>query len=269
MKTAGDRQLAGLTNEGLIARLREAMEGGEDAPSLTTLREAIIARNVGLVKSIARGFVHSGEPLEDLTQVGYIGLLSAVLNFDLSRGNRFSTYATYLIKGEIRHHIRDKHATIRIPQWVQTMNRRVKQAEETLFQEKGRPPTLDELSERLEISGEQLTELLRGREAMTYVSIDEKRREEDPRPVAPRLASVGARGGTGVAFDVRMRIVVAIEELADIQRQVIEGLFYEGKTQSEVGSELGMSQRQVSRMKARILKEMKERLDDEDPETDG
>ena len=104
--------------------------------SPSELRAEVVNRNVGLVKSIALKLLSSGEPLDDLIQAGYIGLLNAVSNFDLDRSNRFSTYASYLIQGEIRHYIRDKHATIRIPQWVQTMNRRIKEAEEDISSSK-------------------------------------------------------------------------------------------------------------------------------------
>jgi RNA polymerase sigma-B factor len=250
-------ELTDLNNEDLISALREATTGqsGEHSPS--ELRAEIVNRNIGLVKSIALKFLSSGEPLDDLIQAGYIGLLNAVSNFDLDRSNRFSTYASYLIQGEIRHYIRDKHATIRIPQWVQTMNRRIKEAEEHIFQQQGRPPTLTELSAMVGLREEQVRMLLRSRESMTYVSIDQDRRSGDPNPAPPTTERLFDRS-EGLPFDIRMRILAAIERLSDIQQSVIQGLFYQGKSQSEVGKELGISQRQVSRMKDHILTEMRE-----------
>ena len=250
-------ELADLNNEQLIGALHQATVGtsGEHSPS--ELREEIVNRNVGLVKSIALKFRSSGEPVDDLIQAGYIGLLNAVTNFNLDRNNRFSTYASYLIQGEIRHYIRDKHSTIRIPQWVQTMNRRIKEAEEHIFQQQGRPPTLAELASRVELNEEQVRMLLRSRKSMTYVSIDQNRRSEDPNPSPPTTERLIV-GSEGLPFDIRMRIVATIEQLSDIQRLVIQGLFYQGKSQTEVGKELGISQRQVSRMKERILTEMRE-----------
>ncbi len=255
--------LASSTSEELIRRLRKTDKTDQAPSDVVALQEEIVRRNVGLVKSIAVRFVHSGEPLDDLIQAGYIGLLNAVTNFDLAKETRFSTYATHLIRGEIRHHIRDKHTTIRIPQWVQTMNRRIKEAEEALFQEAGRPPTLGELGRRLDLTSEQVAALLRGRESMTYVSIDQERRGSDPNPGLPVVERLMPRSD-GPPHDVRMRILVAIERLSEIQRQVIQGLFYHGKSQSEVGDELGISQRQVSRMKDRILSEMKDNLEGRD-----
>ncbi|MDD5219392.1 MAG: sigma-70 family RNA polymerase sigma factor, partial [Candidatus Bipolaricaulis sp.] len=179
-----------LNNEELIGLLRRMDPAGRTDGDALRLREEIVSRNIGLVKSIAAKFLSSGEPLDDLIQAGYIGLLNAVANFDLARNTRFSTYATYLIQGEIRHFIRDKHAPIRVPQWVQTMNRRIKEAEEALFKEHGRAPTLAELAGSLDLTTDQLAALLRGRESMTYVSIDRDRRSTDPNPSPPSLDEV-------------------------------------------------------------------------------
>ena len=264
MDGTSGRPLASLSNEDVIRLLQETKRKKPDSTrhGVVALQEEIVRRNVGLVKSIAIRFVHSGEPLDDLIQAGYIGLLNAVTNFDLAKETRFSTYATYLIRGEIRHHIRDKHATIRIPQWVQTMNRRMKEAEEAFFQEEGRPPTLAELAERLELSEEQAAAILRGRDSMTYVSIDKERRSSDPNPSPPSIESLMPTSDN-LSHEARMRVLVAIDKFTEIQQQVIRGLFYQGKSQSEIGDELGISQRQVSRMKERILSEMKGKLQGE------
>ncbi len=253
------QKLAMLSNEELIELLRRIVKGASTASDLSLLREEIVKRNIGLVRSIALGFLNSGELFDDLVQAGYIGLLNAVTNFDLARNTLFSTYASYLIRGEIRHYIRDKHTTIRIPQWIQALSRKVKEQEEAFFQEYGRPPTLAELAERLEISEAQLIELLRGRKAMSYVSIDQERRRHDPNPALPTIESLRPRDEDRNR-ELHMRISVAIEELAEIQRQVISGLFYHGKSQEQVGEELGISQRQVSRMKWQALKKVKGKL---------
>ena len=256
-------ELTDLNNEQLIDALRRAIAGELEERSPSELREEIVNRNVGLVKSIALKFRSSGEPLDDLIQAGYIGLLNAVSNFDLARSNRFSTYASYLIQGEIRHYIRDKRSTIRIPQWVQVMNRRIKEAEEAIFQQEGRPPTLSELAGKVELREEQVRMLLRGRESMMYVSIDQDRRSGDPNPTPPTTERLMAES-EGLSFDIRMRILTAIEQLTDIQQRLIQGLFYQGKSQSEIGKEMGISQRQVSRMRKGILSELREAYQPED-----
>lgn len=245
-----------LENEEILARL-----GNASGAERTALEEEIVTRNVGLVKSIALRFTLSGEPLDDLIQAGYIGLLNAVSNYSLAHNARFSTYASHLIQGEIRHYIRDRHSTIRIPQWVQTMNRRIKEAEETFFQTEGRPPSLAELATALELKPPQLAALLRGRDAMTYVSIDRERRSSDPNPALPTLEEVIPDASPdGLSADLRMRIAIAIDRLATMQQDVVRGLFYHGKSQSEIGADLGISQRQVSRIKDRALGELRDAL---------
>ncbi|HDL86174.1 MAG TPA: sigma-70 family RNA polymerase sigma factor [Candidatus Acetothermia bacterium] len=249
-------RFANLSNERLIELLRHVSEKNGDSAYVSHVREEIIERNVGLVRSIAASFLNSGELLEDLVQAGYIGLLNAVTNFDLARNIRFSTYASYLIKGEIRHYIRDKHSTIRIPQWVQAMGQKLKEVEEAFFQENGKPPRIGEIASRMDLTEEQVVELLRGRKAMSYVSIDEERRSQDPHPPAPSITSM-YKGAARPPSDIHMRIAITIDKLAQMQQQVIRGLFYQGKTQAQIGKELDMSQRQVSRMKEQALREVK------------
>jgi len=245
-----------LENEEILSRLRAP---GLRAADRAALEEQLVARNVGLVKAIAVRFAVSGEPVDDLIQAGYIGLLNAVTNFDLAHNTRFSTYATHLIQGEIRHHIRDRHGTIRIPQWVQTMNHRIRQAEDAYFKEHGRPPSLRALAQALELTDAQLAALLRGRDAMTYVSIDQERRASDPNPTLPTLEEV-LPDSTAFPLETRVRVLAAIERLAEMQQRIVRGLFYQGKSQSEVGQELGISQRQVSRIKGRAIDELRQAL---------
>ncbi len=247
---------ANLSNERLIKLLRHVSQRNGDSAYSSHVREEIIKRNVGLVKSIASSFLNSGEMFDDLVQAGYIGLLNAVTNFDLARSIRFSTYASYLIKGEIRHYIRDKHSTIRIPQWVQAMEQKLKEVEEDFFQQNERPPRIEEIASQMDLTEEQVVELLRGRKAMSYVSIDEERRSQDPHPPAPSITSM-YKAAARPPSDIHMRIAVTIDKLAQMQQQVIRGLFYQGKTQAQIGKELNISQRQVSRMKEQALHEVK------------
>ncbi|MCI2426139.1 sigma-70 family RNA polymerase sigma factor [Candidatus Acetothermia bacterium] len=244
------------TTEELLCDLKQAT----DPAAISTLREEIVSHHIGLVKSIATEFRSSGEPLDDLIQTGYIGLLSAVANFDPARGIKFTTYATYLIKGEMRHYIRDKCLTIRIPQWIQTLNNKIKQEEARFFQEQGRPPTIAELAQLLNLTTEGIAEVLKARDTMTYISIDQERREHDPRPPLIDISKIRSSQNTDFPLEHRMEIITAIESLTQIQRDIVTGLFYESKSQQELGKELNLSQRQVSRLKAQLLNKIKERL---------
>lgn len=244
------------TTEELLYDLKKTT----DPAAISTLREEVVSRHIGLVKSIAAEFRSAGEPLDDLIQTGYIGLLSAAANFDPARGTKFTTYATYLIKGEIRHYIRDKYSTIRIPQWIQTLSNKMKQEEERFFQEKGHPPTIAELAQSLNLTTEGIAEVLKARDTMTYISIDQERRQYDPRPLALDISKIYSRQNTDFPIERRMEIIAAIENLTQIQRDIVTGLFYERKSQQALGTELNLSQRQVSRLKTQLLDKIKERF---------
>lgn len=247
---------------------REKGEAGSDSEieelkdRISNLKEQLIEQNIGLVKSIAGDFTHSGIDFEDLRQAGYIGLLNAVENYDQNAGAKFSTYATHLIKGEVRHQIRDEQPSVHIPQWVKRLNKKIKDAEERIYQETGEFPTIEELSEDLNIEEEGIREVLKARDSMTYVSIDRERRESDPRPEYIDYEKIKSKHEEDLPLEFRVRIADAIEKLTDVQQQVVQGLFYEARTQKEVGKDIGTSQRQVSRIKSRVLDELKDELDE-------
>lgn len=253
MEELGERSI-----EELIEELQRARERGESERA-RGLEEDIIRRSSWLVETIAREFTNSGEPLEDLVQAGYIGLLNAIHNFDLSRGTKFNTYASHLIRGEIRHYIRDKHGMVRVPQWLKALNRRIDEVREEFYKRHGRFPTLGELAEGLNMTEEGLREALKARDSVTYVSIDRERRELDPHPEID-FEKIRSLRDDPFPWEERVRIAVAIDRLNELQQKIIKGLFYEEKTQEELGRELGISQRQVSRLKDKILKELGELL---------
>ncbi|MFQ5794930.1 MAG: sigma-70 family RNA polymerase sigma factor [Candidatus Bipolaricaulia bacterium] len=231
------------------------------------LEQIIIERHIGLVKSIAKQFLISGEDYDDLIQAGYIGLLNAIHNFDPDRGVKFITYATHLITGEIRHHIRDRHQLIKIPRCLQRLNKRIAEAQERLFKENGRLPSLDELSDELNVAREGIIEALKTRKSMYYISIDQGCREDDPKPsVDISKIRSNRRESDQLPIEDRIGIALIVEkQLSDIQQRVIEGLFYEGKTQKEVGEEIGYSQWYVSKLKTKIVNEIRRLLQDGTP----
>ena len=246
------------STEELLGKLREAEAKGDEEQA-EAIREELVRRHTGLVRAIAAEFSFTGEPFDDLVQAGYLGLLGAVANFDLARGTKFSTYATHLIKGEIRHYIRDKHGSVHVPLWIRSLASKVTEAQDHLYQTLGRPPTLEEIARHLGVKPGAVREALKARDAMTYVSLDAERRAYDPRPRFD-LEEVLAEEKGELPLEVRLRIATAVERLSELQRRIIEGLFYQGKSQSEVGKEVGLTQRQVSRLKERILKELKQQL---------
>jgi len=260
------------SNEELLEEIKKLEAQKEEAENdsefseineeLGDLKDQLIEQNIGLVKSIAGDFTHSGLDFEDLRQAGYIGLLNAVENYDLNEGAKFSTYASHLIKGEVRHHVRDEQPSVHIPQWVKRLNKKIKKAEERIYQETGEFPTIEEISNELNIEEEGVREVLKARDSMTYVSIDRERRESDPRPEYIDYEKIRSKHKEDLPLEFKVRIADAIEKLTEVQQQVVKGLFYEEQTQEEVGEDIGTSQRQVSRIKSRVLDQLKDQLEE-------
>lgn len=266
------------SNEEMLQRIKGLQEMSEkdyDDPEdterrVSKLKNKLIEKNIPLVKSIAGDFTHSGLNYEDLTQAGYIGLLNAAENFDLSKDTKFSTYATHLIKGEIRHHIRNNEPSVHIPQWIKRLNREVKKAEQKIYKDTGEFPTVSELSDELNIEEEGIREVLKARDSMNYVSIDRERRESDPRPEYIDYEKIKGKHDENLPLEFRVRIAEAIDKLTEVQKQVVNGIFYEDRTQAEIGEDIGTSQRQVSRIKYRVLDELKDYLNkDDESESSG
>ena len=261
-----------MSNEEIIKKIKALQEEMENKKAdkhaleeeIEKLKNRLIEENIGLVKSVASDYLHSGLDFEDLSQAGYLGLLNAAQNFDLNRGTKFSTYATHLIKGEIRHFIRDNQPVVHVPQWIKNLSNKVQKTQQEIFNKTGDFPTISELAEELNIEEKGIREVLKARDSMTYVSIDQKRREDDPRPEYIDYEAIKSKYDEDFPIEYKVRVAQAIDKLSDVQQKVIDGLFYKGNTQEEVGDRIGTSQRQVSRIKKRILKELKEEIG-EDP----
>ena len=212
-----------------------------------------------LVRSIASKFLNSGEMLEDLEQIGFIGLINAFNLYNDSRGVKFETYATWLISGEIRHFIRDKHQSIKIPRWMSDLNRKINQFVIDFKYEKKRFPTMAEISGRFNIKEEGLEEVFKAREAAQLVSLDQERRNEDINN-QPRYEKIKSRNYQNFKLPLEDIIVLrnAISKLKEIQKKVIYYLFEMDLTQKTTAKKLGISQRKVSRIKESALRDLKD-----------
>jgi RNA polymerase sigma-B factor len=191
-------------------------------------REELLRLAIPLVEAVVRdAFSTSGFTADELFRPGYLGLLNAVYNFDLSRGQPFVTYAENLIKGEVRGHIRDQAARVAVPQWMHDLNRQIERAQARLLRELGRLPTLAELADFVNITEDGIAEIFKAREALCYVSIDAQQREQDP---APRIDIDRIRSVRAVPFPIehRVRIASALERLAELQQNLVQHLFDPG-----------------------------------------
>jgi len=215
-----------------------------------------------LVKNIAYKFKNSGEPLEDLEQVGYIGLINAINLYHQNRGIKFITYATWVISGEIRHYIRDKHQIIKIPGWMLKLNRKIDEFIIYYKKENNRFPSLSEISEELNLTEEGIKEILKAREAVQIVSLDQEKRKysSDSYPKIEKIKSKNYESFKLPMEDI-ITLRIAFGKLKELQRKVIYYIFEKDLTQTKIARKLGLSQRQVSRIKKSALKELKEDIE--------
>ena len=214
------------------------------------------------VKSIAYKFKNSGEPLEDLEQVGYIGLINALNLYNQNRGVKFKTYATWLISGEIRHYIRDKHQVIKIPSWMLKLNKKIDEFIISYKKENNKFPSLSEISEKFNLTEEGIKEILKARDAVQIVSLDQEHRKYDSDSTL-KIDKIKSKNYQ--TFKLPMEDIVtlktAFSKLKNLQQKVIYYIFEKDFTQTKTAKKLAISQRQVSRIKNEALKSLKKELE--------
>lgn len=241
----------------LFVKLSELPEG----PERQSLRATLLERYQPLVTSIVLRYRDRGEPVEDLLQVGRLGLVHAIDRFDLSRGVKFITYATSTILGEVKRYFRDQSWGLKVPRRLQELNLSIRKLAERLSQELGRSATIEELARAVGETEERTLEALElGRRAHDLLSLDRLANLEEDRPaVVERIA------GAETASD-RLRemadLRTVLEQLPPRLRDILTWKFIEGYTQVEMARRLGISQMHVSRLQARALKMLRQQLKD-------
>jgi RNA polymerase sigma-B factor len=219
-------------------------------------REELIEQYLPLVRSLARRYANRGEQLEDLVQVGSIGLIKAIDRFDVDRGVELTTYATPNIIGEIKRHFRDKGWSIRVPRGLQELNVRLSQLLERLTVELERSPTIAELAEAADVTEEEVLEALESGQAYTTVSLSAPSGGGDEGELDP-LESLGElEHGYDVSED-RAVLAPGLDILDERERRIIHLRFWEGLTQSQIAQQVGISQMHVSRLIRRSLEKVR------------
>jgi RNA polymerase sigma-B factor len=225
-----------------------------------TLREELVGLHLPLVEYLARRFRNRGEPLEDLIQVGTIGLLKAIDRFDLDREVEFSTYATPTIVGELKRHFRDKGWAVRVPRRVQELHLRVTRVVDDLSLELGRPPTYAEVAGRAGVSEDEVVEAIDAGSAYRSASLDAGRSDDEDSPGL--LGQLGSADAELDRAERRAALSPLIAGLPEREQIMLYLRFYEGMTQSEIAKRLGISQMHVSRLLTRSLDQLRRRAGD-------
>lgn len=216
----------------LFRRFKE--EGDMDA------REKLVMSHLNLVRFIANKFKNRGEPIDDLIQVGYLGLLKAIDRFDPSRGLEFTTFATPTIMGEIKRHFRDKGWSVRVPRRLQELSAKVNQATDTLTSQLQRSPTIAEIADYLDATVDEVLEAMESSSAYSSVSLEAPSGADDDD--TPSVIDRYATEDSDLAFtDDRIIIEEALASFSPRERDVIEMRFLKGMTQIEIAEKLGIS----------------------------
>ena len=228
-------------------------EGDRDA------RERALVELMPLVRALASRYAGRGEPLEDLVQVGALGLVKAVDRFDVDRGVEFSSYAVPTIVGEIRRHFRDKAWAMHVPRRVKELSVRLSRVLDELTTDLGRSPTIAELAEAAGAEEEEVIDALDSAHAYSTRSLHAPFDEGGDDSLAEKLGEeeLGYRDVEDGSL-----IATGLDALDDRERRIVELRFFDEMTQSQIAAEIGISQMHVSRLLRRALSKMRGRIEE-------
>jgi len=234
------------------ALLRRYHEDGD-----ASAREVLVQRHLPLVRSLARRYAGRGEALEDIEQVGAIGLIKAIDRYELEREVALTTYATPNVVGEIKRHFRDRGWAIRIPRALQELNVKMSGALERLTAKLGRSPTIAELAVELDATPEQVLEAMEAGSAYSPVSLSAGPQADEDLDL---MEVIGQEDVEFARTDERTSLEPALDALPDREREILRMRFEEGLTQTQIAERIGISQMHVSRLIRRSLERMRSQL---------
>lgn len=238
---------------------RELANLTADSAEFRRQRDGIVERCLPLADHIARRFDGRGEPRDDLVQVARVGLVNAVIRFDVNTGSDFVSFAVPTIMGEVRRHFRDNSWSVKVPRRLKELHLRLGAATGELSQRLGRAPTATELAAELEMDREEVVEGLVAGSSYNSLSIDAAGGgDEDAPAIADTL------GDVDTALDQienREALRPLLESLPERERVVVVLRFFESLTQTQIAERVGVSQMHVSRLLARALGRLRDQVD--------
>ena len=242
------------TQNDKVVRLIEAYRERGDRRAI----ERILSLHGRILNCLVRRYANSsGEPYEDLLQVGYVGLIKAVNGYRTDSGAKFSSYAYAMVDGELRHHFRDTEL-VKKPRWARSLYARVAEANLRLTAELGRPPLVDEIAREVNVSPEGVLELMQLFLDTSVVSLDGG--DEEP---GVDISAIKSLEYESFSLPVEDRIVLeqALESLTELQRKVVYLFFYKDLSQTEIGRRPSLPQRKISRVIASATKALRDSHD--------
>ncbi|MGQ0847402.1 MAG: SigB/SigF/SigG family RNA polymerase sigma factor [Sporichthyaceae bacterium] len=242
------------TDHDLFLALREADEATAEA-----IREELVRRYTGLVRWLAGRYANPAVDVDELAQVGFLGLVLAIGRFDPERGSDFNSFARPTVQGEIRRYFRDKRRWIRLPRRLQETKAVLREATEKLTHELGRAPTVGELAARLAVDEELVLEAMTADDVWQPHSLDAPAGsdDEDDFTLADTIGYTDGRADLTIDC---MALRPFLDELPDRERRILQMRFYEDMTQAQIGAEIGLSQMHVSRVLAQTLATLRAKM---------
>jgi RNA polymerase sigma-B factor len=228
------------------------------------VRERLILAHTNLVHYLARKFANRGEPVEDLVQVGTIGLINAIDRFDPTRGVRFATYATPTIVGEIRRYFRDRGWAVKVPRRLQELNLAANREIDKLTHDLNRSPTVAEIAGRLQVSEGEALEAMELGDLYELPSLDSALGEDSGESRGVLADYVGRMDEEMERFEHRARLRDALRSLPPRERTIIELRFFANLSQMEVAKRMNISQMHVSRLQHRALARLRDWVQKQD-----
>ncbi|MDX6489850.1 MAG: polymerase sigma-B factor [Gaiellaceae bacterium] len=222
-------------------------------------REQLIERYMSLVRSLARRYSYRGEQLDDLVQIGAIGLIKAIDRFDVNRGVELTTYATPNIIGEIKRHFRDRGWAVRVPRGLQELNIQLSKLLEQMTVQLGRSPTIPELAKAAGVTDEEVLEALESGRAYSSLSLSAGSGFDEDGELDP-LESLGTEEHQYEVSEDRAVLQPGFRVLDERERTILHLRFFEGLTQSQIAQQVGISQMHVSRLIRRSLEKIREEI---------
>ena len=222
-------------------------------------REQLIQQYLSLVRSLARRYSYRGEQLDDLVQIGCIGLIKAIDRFDLDRGVELTTYATPNIIGEIKRHFRDRGWSVRVPRGLQELNVQISRLLEQLTVQLGRSPTISELAKAAEVEEEEVLEALESGRAYTSLSLSAGTGQDEDGELDP-LELLGTEEHEYELSEDRALLAPGFRVLDERERRILHLRFFKGLTQSQIAQQVGISQMHVSRLIRRAIEKIREEI---------
>ena len=222
------------------------------------IRNEIVNRNLYIAELLAKKYVGRGIEFEDIFQVASLALILAVERFDVSKGFEFSSFATPTIIGEIKRHFRDKGWAIKVPRKTQELSMKINETRNKLEQEMGSVPKVEDIANYLNCTSEEVMEAIEASQLFSIRSLDLLKENKDRDSEMSFIEILGKEDENFSNIENRDFIERFIEKLNDVEKKILIGRFYKGKTQVAIARELDLSQMTISRIEKKILSKLKE-----------